>query len=852
MIPESSRRLSKDRRQFYDLAYSGRERRISYRRIRDQIDIFFKRLGHRLYRNPVKALLFVLITTLVLILQIPNLVIDTSTEALLRKDDPIRLEYNEFRDQFGKAEMVIIAIQPPNIFDEAFLKKLKKFHTELENGIPYIKNVTSLINIRSIRSEGDALIVQDLLENWPDEEIDMPVFQQKVMGNPVYLNTIISEDARLTAVIIETEASVSNPTEVEDALNAFTEDDFSSDEDPNPAGLTGDHYLTPRENHDIVEAVQRIVDRYQDPDFKIFFSGSPVVTDIFNISLVKDMKKCMLLSVMASALFFGLLFRRVSGVILPQVIVSLSMISTVGLMALCNVPFKITTMIIPGFLVGVGLADSVHVLSIFYRHYSQNGNKENAVAFSLGHSGLPIVMTSMTTAAGLLSFSYAKLTAIAEMGIFAASGVLLAVFYTIIMLPALLALLPIKQTGSAEKKSHVMDRVLLFFADFSTSRPVPILFTSAVIFVFSLIFVTRLEFSHNDIEYFPDNTQVKKDLIHIDRELKGVLALEVIIDTGKENGIYEPEILNRIDSLAGRIETIKRDELFVGKVISIVDILKETNQALNGNHPDHYTVPQNRDAIAQQFLLIENSGSEDLEKIVDSQFQKTRFTIKTPWVDSVIFEKFIKEIHQLFNETFKDKADIGISGEIALMARTIPATLHSMTQSYLIAFAVITVMMIILVGDLRIGLLSMIPNLLPILFVMGLIGLSGLPLSLNTLMIGSIAIGLVVDDTIHFMYNFRRYYMKTNDAYIAVRETLLSTGRALLITTLILSAGFFCIMFGSLKNFVHFGFFTGLTIIFALLADFLVAPALMVFMIQKKIINVGKHPIDHTPTLNEP
>jgi predicted RND superfamily exporter protein len=457
-------------------------------------------------------------------------------------------------------------------------------------------------------------------------------------------------------------------------------------------------------------------------------------------------------------------------------------------------------------------------------------------------------MTSLTTAAGLLSFSYAKLSAIAEMGLFAAAGVLLAVFYTIIMLPALLALVPIKRTGSAEKRSHLMDRVLLAFADFSTARPAPILMVTAMIFIFSLFYITRLEFSHNDVEYFPDDNRVKTDLIKIDRELKGALALEVIIDTGRENGVYDPEVMNRIDALAGEIEKIHRTDLFVGKVISIVDILKETNQALNANHPDHYAIPQNRDAIAQQLLLFENSGSEDLEKIVDSQFQKTRFTIKTPWVDAMIFEDFIEEIQGLFNETFKESADITISGLIALMARTIPATLQSMARSYVIAFVVIAVMMVVLVGSLKVGLLSMIPNLLPILLVMGLIGFSGLPLSINTLMIGSIAMGLVVDDTIHFMYNFRRYFMKTNDARRAVRETLLSTGRALLITTLILSAGFFCIMFGTLKNFLHFGFFTGLTIILALLADFLVAPALLVFMIEKNKISINKHPADLTPS----
>ena len=168
------------------------------------------------------------------------------------------------------------------------------------------------------------------------------------------------------------------------------------------------------------------------------------------------------------------------------------------------------------------------------------------------------------------------------------------------------------------------------------------------------------------------------------------------------------------------------------------------------------------------------------------------------------------------------------------MARTIPAAIKSMTRSYILAFLIITIMMMVLVENVKLGLVSMIPNLLPIVAIMGVMGMARIPLDMTTLMIGSIALGLVVDDTVHFMYNFRRYYEKRRDAYHAIRETLLGAGRALLITSLVLSFGFFADMFATLTHIKRFGFFTGMTILVALLADFVVAPALMVVLTRQR------------------
>jgi predicted RND superfamily exporter protein len=282
-----------------------------------------------------------------------------------------------------------------------------------------------------------------------------------------------------------------------------------------------------------------------------------------------------------------------------------------------------------------------------------------------------------------------------------------------------------------------------------------------------------------------------------------------------------------LEQLHREVETVEIGDLYVGKTLSLADILKETNRALNENREEFYNIPDNRQLIAQELLLFENSGSDDLEDFVDSRFQVARFTAKMPWVDGVYYSAFINDLKQRFRQVLGDNIDLAVTGMAALLSRTMHASILSMAESYMIAGVVITLMMILLIGNLRIGLAAMIPNLTPIILTLGLIGWFGLPLDVFTILIGSIAIGLAVDDTIHFMHNYRRYHHDTGEVDEAVRQTLLTTGRAMLVTTVVLSIGFFLYMFSNLNNLRNFGLLTGFTIIMALLADFFLAPALM-------------------------
>jgi len=794
--------------------------------LRDTIEKRFEWLGAWLYDNPIKVLLASCLLVGFFAYHIPSISIDTSSEALLKKEDPSLLEYNRFRDQFGRAELIVIAVQSPEIFSNTFLSRLQSFHQDLEEEIPYLREVTSLINARSTRGEKDSLIVKDLLEDWPRHQADPAQLKKEVLSNPFYLNYLISEDAQVTAIIVETEAAVTaEASQAEDFLDTFDEqisETASSGEIP--------HYFSEKENREVVTAINRVVERHNKTDFPITVSGGPVVVNAFNRATMGDIRRCILLSLVSVALFLGILFRRISGVILPMIIINSALFSTIGLMSLTGVPIKITTTVIPAFLLSVGVCDSVHVLAIFYRMLDRGQSKRDAIAKALGHSGIPILMTSLTTTAGVLSFLFADLRAIAEIGIFAAAGVVLALLYTIVLLPPLLALTRITAKHDIPTRMGTMDRFLEAITLISTSHRKKIMVVGGLVFIVSFPAVFLLNFSHNIVEYFPDSSSYKQDLGFIDTRLKGSITLEIIMDTHRENGLHEPEMLNRIEAFGRQTEKFHQDGIAVGKVFSITDILKEIHQALNENDPAYYGIPQDRRVVAQELLLFENSGSDDLERIVDNQFSQTRITIKTPWVDAVVCEKFIDKIQQRMSDQFQDSASVHATGLMALLARAISAAIYSMTKSYLVAFVAITMLMVVLIGNWKLGLVSMIPNFLPILTTMGIMGLLNIPLDINSLMIGSIAIGIVVDDTVHFIYNFQKYYERTSNPYEAVRETLLGTGRALLITSLVLCTGFFILMFASLNHLVNFGFFTGITILIALAADFFLMPAIMVLM----------------------
>jgi len=799
--------------------------------IRERIGAGFESWGRLVVRRRWWAITGMLGWAALLGTQLPHLEVDNSVEAFLRPGDPNLIHYNEFRDQFGRDDVTVIAIRPRAVFDLDFLATLRAMHEDLENEVPYLDEVTSLVNARSTRGEGNELIIEDLLEDWPRNEADLSALEQRVFANPLYLDSLISRDGSLTTVTLE--PIVYSPQDADgdgELLGGFEDTGASPAND-----ATKPRYLTDLESAAMVQAVRRVMRRYERPDLPMFLAGMAVVEERLEVELQSDLLRFLGLSLLAIVGVLFIVFRRVSGVVLPLLTVVLSLVSTLGAMAFLGVSLSLTTEILPSFLLTIGVCYSVHILVIFFQALGRGLRREEAIPFALGHSGLAVLMTGLTTAGGLASFVWAEVLPVSELGIVGPLGVTLAMVFALVLLPALLAVVPLRGAGRAMRaQNRWLRRLICASGDVSARRPWTVVGISALLVAVAATGASRLRFANDYLLWFPTGEPLVEATRLIDRELRGSVTLEAVLATGRENGLHAPELLRRIDAVARANQEIQLGGLFIGKTVSVADVLKETHQALNENRSAFYRIPDDRRLVAQELLLFENGGAEDLEELVDSQFSRARINMRIPWADWMLYPEFLNEIRRQLASTLGEGVSVHLTGFSAVMARAASSFIVTMARSYTLALVIITPLMIFLLGSLRRGLLSMAPNLAPILLTLGLMGWLDIPLNMSTTLIGGIILGLAVDDTIHFMHGFNGHYGRTNDAQQAVRETLETTGMAMLFTSVVLCAGFLIFTLAYMQNIAEFGLLCTFATATAFLADVTLAPALMVLVTQRR------------------
>ena len=787
------------------------------------------KLGAFIYDNPIKVIVVVLALLAFPLSHVPQIKMDTSTEGFMHDDDPVLLEYNAFRAQFGRDERVIVAVKSDNIFTLKFLNTLKELHEELENNVPFLDDITSLYNVRNTRGEGDKLITDDLLEIFPTTQEEVDVIKQQAMASHFYKDLFISRDGKMTTIVIETDAySHEGEKEVSD-IDAF--DEGFGDESAQKEGESSERpFLTDKENAELVNAVLTIVDKYKNKGLEIYVAGSPSVNHALKSQMQADMQKFMRITFLIIIIFLFVMFRRASAVFYPVIVIILALLATVGTMAWSGVAFKLPTQIVPSLLMAVSIGATVHILSIFFDRFNSTGDKKEAISYTLRHSGLAIAMTSVTTAIGVGSFAGSEVAPISDLGIFASLGVMVSLVLTLTLLPALLSITKLKQKLNTE--SEKLDIVMKKLSVIPVRHYKSIIVISAILVALALTAATKINLSHDPLKWFQPDSYDRISTEVIDENLNGSVTIELIIDTQTENGWNDPARLEKLNKLSAELEEYVDSYTHIGKVISIATIVKETNRALHENEEAHYTIPDSADLVSQELLLFENSGSDDLEDVVDSQFSKARISIKLPWTDAVKAVEVLDHVKGIAAKTFPNDTVIA-TGMIPLLINTFAHAVSSSVSSYFIAAIAITFMMMLILGSVRIGLLSMIPNLTPIILGLLIMYVANIPLDMFTLLIGSIAIGLAVDDTIHFMHNFKRYYLACGDPAKAIEETFFTTGKAMVITTIVLSLGFYAYMFANMISVQNFGLLTGSVIVLALLADLLLAPALMMVVAKR-------------------
>ena len=803
--------------------------------IRNQLESRFAVFANWVYVHRFLAVGIMLLITAALAGQLSDLTIDTREESFFHENDPTLITYNHFRDQFGQDDMFFIAMQPEKGLTPAFLDTMNRLHSELEASVPFLDEVNSLINGRVVRAEGDTLIVEDLIPR-PPQTINEHLRILKLIDRyPIYENLLVSPDRTLAMILVKARAVM--PPAEDDLMAGFGQEATGN-------GETDRRYLSNDQNVEIDTVIRGIVDKYRGQEIDFYFAGNPVFVAELQRGLEKDLGLMIPLSFLLIIIFLAILFRRISGVVYPLIIVLLSLIASLGIMAILRIPISNAIMILPTFLIVVGVGDSVHILTIFYRNFQATGDKRVAIVNAVAYAGLPVLMTSLTTACGLLSFVWADVAIIAHLGYVAPMGVMLAFFYTLFLLPALIAIFPQKAARSfSDGKRTILDRLFDAIARATTRRPLAVAAVWVVVVMLAGVAAFSVRFSHNAMSWLPEESTIRIGTQLMDTINGGTIMLEVIVDSGRENGLHDPSLLARMAEASDEIPTLTAHNIRAGKVLSIADLLKETHRALNQDSDSAYIVPDNRQLIIQELILFESSGSDDLTELADSTYRTGRLSILAPFTDSILYKDYVDKIQGYLRKQFPHEA-VTLTGHMSLFIGITKLFITSMFKSYLFALLVITLLMMVMIGRFRVGLLSMIANVVPIILIFGIMGIAGIPIDLMTVLIGSIVLGLVVDDTIHFLHHFRRAYETSGCMETAVSETLHNTGRALVITSIVLCGGFIIYTTAYLSCYVWFGVLVGCAVLFALAADLLLIPSLLTLTVSKESVVKADGPED--------
>ncbi len=767
--------------------------------------------------------------------------VDTTMDAFIDKDNKANLALEEFREIFGRDDLFLIMIEG-DVFSRPYLQKLEKLHHLLESfnieleslkenkdkthtstisgfegdsgwgeeeGGSIVDEIISLINARKTVSTGDGIKVSKLMEPLPSDE-DLPKMKQEILNDRTLVGQVIGKAGRHSVIVIRT-------------LKMSEED----------SRIT-------------YEKLKEAIQPYYQEDFKITITGTPAMISSLHSLMMRDLRMLITVAVLMIVIVLFVSFRHPFGIIGPLGVVVQAAIWTLGGMAFLGSPMTMLTNIIPTFLICVGIGDSVHYLSI-YRDYRKKGyNNYDAIVKSMSNTGTPIIYTSLTTMAGLASFKTATVDAIGDMGMAAAFGVGAALIITLILIPILLSFNTKSLLGVKEKvDKDIIDAFLNFCSKLSLRPKIkpgekyPLFFgnpknvTLSVafgLFLLAIYFSTQLRVWHNPLIWLPKDNGIKVSFDVMDKEVGGTANVILMITPKGENGVKSLKLLQGMEQFENYVKQYKEPDTglpLAGNITSVLDVVKESNKAFHGGDSQYYRLPDTERGVSDLLFLFESAGQEHLRRLVTSDFSKTQMNIRIKWMDATAYIPFSKYLEDGLQKHLADVAVVQPTGVVYNLLMTVGSLVYNMLMSFSLAFVIIWLMFIIMLKDIKLGSISMIPNLLPIAYIIGLMGLCNIPVDLGNILVASIAIGLAVDDTIHFMHHFSGHYKRYGNVDAAIKYTLDHSGRAMVSTSIVLCMGFLVYLTASMKNLVIFGTLTSITIVFALLFDLIFSPALL-------------------------
>lgn len=724
---------------------------------------------------------------------------DNSTQRYFIPGDPAVLEYDSLYDNFGDNEYLVVGIEATDeqagVFSAPILQTLSTISDFLEFH-PNVTQLRSLTTYQYIHGSDDDLSTDYLIEDigsLADSPAEIERVKTILVEEDLAIGTLVTEDWQHTRIAARIE--------------------YSPDTSAIKVAVTQDLYR-------FIEEENLESDEYQ-----LHLSGYPLINERFETLSANDTALLIpiMIVVMIGILFFC--FRSFVATVLPLFVIAAGILLLQEIQYYIGIPHTtVDSAAIPSTMIIIGIGISVHVLLEFF-HCCVNGlNGKEAAQKTVEIIWLPALFTAVTTSAGFLALSATRLLPLREFALLGAIGSLLLFLFALTTLPAMLSFVnKLPARTSAVLASGFISSITRAIPSLTALHRTRILILGAVIIVFAGLALPSVRIDTNYITLFKENSDTRQDIQYFDDTFKGTMTLDIVLDSGEENGIYEPEFTRAIDD----IETWLNDRDTLGPINSLADYLKEINLALNGDDPSFYRLPETREMTAQFMLLYDSAGpTEDLSDIIDFEKRLSRLVVPVVNMPASDLQQEMNEITEYMQANYGHLKPV-ITGTMALLTAQQIYTAEGMLRSFLVALGVITLFFVVLFRSLRYGLLSIVPSVVPIVLAASVAGFLGVFLDQSAVVVFAMTMGLAVDDAIHVMSRYLVNKKAGVSTRVSIERAMNESGRAVLFTSMVLVFGFSVLTFGTFTTVINVGLFGSVIMSLALLGDLVFLPAIL-------------------------
>lgn len=737
-----------------------------------------------------------------------RLPIDSSTDRLLPSTSEDRVFYDQTRRLFGSEEVLVVAFSAEDTFTSDHLRRIQRL-TDRIGKIMGVARVLSLANATNLRGGDDGIEVGPFFRSVPEKPDELEHLRTEVLANPIYRNTLVSRDGSTALLLI------------------YLRDDSGR-------GLA------------VGEIDRQIatVANEERGDAQIWITGNPHVKAVLSETLLRSLGRTIPLAFAVVGLVSLISLRSVLGLVLPLSTIVIALVWTLGLIGWLHGSLNLVTTSVPPLVITLGFAYVMHVVAEYYHSAHQPAGHEPAERIGLVQStlrevSLPVAVNGLTTSLGFLALALSPVTAIREFGLYSVIGILFSVILCLSFVPATLALLRPPKPMREVLRMRPLDRLAERMAAFDVNRRWLIVGVTAVVLAVCAFGMTRIRVGTEYISDFDSTSAVRRDFEAINAKFGGANPLSVVIRSQAGDAFVDPANLRAVEELQRWLE--KQPE--VGSTTSIVDFLELVNQGMHDNDPAYFTVPETV-RLAKQLLLA--AGSKEISSLVDGQYQTANVLVRTNVSNSFGMASLTKRIEKRSAE-LPGSLKARVTGNVVVLDRTLNEIARGQLQSLGSAIVTIYFAFAVMLTSWRMGLIALIPNLVPIAVFYGILGFSGITLNLSTSVIACIALGIAVDVTIHYFARFNRDARRLASERAATASSLRAVIRPITFARLGICLGFLILVTGELRSQREVGVLAAATLAVGWLFDLTIGPALcsrvkLVTLWDVLTLNLGAEP----------